>query len=147
MGGAPQAGGASEDRRGATGRDPRDGKGSGGAGLCAERIAASDRLCIFCGADPHAGTERHARVPAGSPGTSRIVDTAKVRKAVQEKGSKVWRAQLEQHLKDARAYEAENKLEKAIIEWKEVAKIQIESPELMAHIHLENHVLFDRAGG
>jgi tetratricopeptide (TPR) repeat protein len=106
---------------------------------CQRVVAVSDRLCIFCGSDPHAGTERHARTPAGSPGTSRIVDTAKVRKAVQDKGSKIWRAQLEQHLKDARAYEASNELEKAINEWKEVAKIQVDSPDLTAHIRqLEN---------
>jgi outer membrane protein assembly factor BamB len=106
---------------------------------CNRVVSVSDRLCIFCGSDPHVGTERHARAPAGSPGTSRIVDTARVRKAVQEKGSKVWRAQLEQHLKDARAYEASDELEKAISEWKEVAKLQVDSPELTAHIRqLEN---------
>ena len=47
---------------------------------CGRVVAVSDRLCIFCGAHPHAGGSSSRR-PGGSPTTSRIINRSGVRKA------------------------------------------------------------------
>lgn len=47
---------------------------------CGRVVAVSDRLCIFCGAHPHAGGSSGRR-PGGSPTTSRIINRSGVRKA------------------------------------------------------------------
>ncbi len=46
---------------------------------CGRVVAVSDRLCIFCGAQPHAGGA--IRRSGGSPTTSRIINRSGVRKA------------------------------------------------------------------
>lgn len=46
---------------------------------CGRVVAVSDRLCIFCGAHPHAGGS--SRRSGGSPTTSRIINRSGVRKA------------------------------------------------------------------
>ncbi len=46
---------------------------------CGRVVAVSDRLCIFCGAHPHAGGA--VRRSGGSPTTSRIINRSGVRKA------------------------------------------------------------------
>ena len=47
---------------------------------CGRVVSVSDRLCIFCGAHPHAGGSSGRR-PGGSPTTSRIINRSGVRKA------------------------------------------------------------------
>ena len=47
---------------------------------CGRVVSVSDRLCIFCGAHPHAGGSAGRR-PGGSPTTSRIINRSGVRKA------------------------------------------------------------------
>ena len=47
---------------------------------CGRVVSVSDRLCIFCGAHPHAGGSPGRR-PGGSPTTSRIINRSGVRKA------------------------------------------------------------------
>ncbi len=118
---------------------------------CGRIVAVSDPLCIFCGADPHAGGGE--RRSGGSPTTSRIirrgegpkspapaiVDAAKKSSRdsgvnAKEKGSAYWRDQLDQNLRIARDHEAAGHLEEALTAWREVAKVQLGNADLISHI-------------
>ena len=96
---------------------------------CNRVVAASDRLCIFCGAEPHGGQRR--RKSGGSPTTSRFVDPSRVRAAASAPS---FRNQLEKLIHTARALEEGGDLGQALERWREVAKIQVDSPELVRHI-------------
>ncbi len=50
---------------------------------CGRVVGVSDRICIFCGADPHNRSQRGQRREAGgSPATSRVISPEHVRSAV-----------------------------------------------------------------
>ncbi|HYE03962.1 MAG TPA: DUF4388 domain-containing protein, partial [Planctomycetota bacterium] len=109
---------------------------------CSRTIAVSDRLCIFCGAEPG---NAQRRLPS-SPATSRIIDTSKVRKDVQATGSASWRSKIEASVKAARAAEAANDIPAALAAWKDAAQLQVDNVELSQHIRRleaaahENHI-------
>ncbi len=99
---------------------------------CSRTVAVSDRLCIFCGVDPHAGVLRQR---AGSPATSRIIDPARVRQALDgRQGTESWRTRMDDSIKTARALEEKGDVIGALKEWRELAKIQIDNADLQAHI-------------
>ncbi|MFM2089665.1 MAG: hypothetical protein RLZZ127_154 [Planctomycetota bacterium] len=118
---------------------------------CGRVVAASDRLCIFCGADPHGGQGRR-RAAAGSPATSRIVNPSRVRQAVAaagaaaaETGAPQFRNQLERLIHTARSLEEGGDLDGALDKWREVAQIQIDSPDLVKHIKELEAAVHDRS--
>jgi tetratricopeptide (TPR) repeat protein len=100
---------------------------------CQRIVAVSDRICIFCGADPHAGGKRQSM---GSPATTRIVGRGKkpVPGESVGQGSRFWKDKLEQGVKVARDLEAAGDLPGALRQWREVAKVNHDNPELLAHI-------------
>nr|MBA3938706.1 DUF4388 domain-containing protein [Planctomycetota bacterium] len=99
---------------------------------CKRAVAVSDRLCIFCGVNPHAGVLLQR---AGSPATSRIIDPARVRQAVDGKqGTAFWRTRMDASVKSARALEEQGDFVGALKEWRELAKLQIDNADLQAHI-------------
>ncbi len=129
---------------------------------CGRVVSVSDRLCIFCGADPHAGSS--GRRAGGSPTTSKIINRNSPRKpasglvnAVQASAEKVrtsgprptvaeadpaptppstdrWRSELDRHLGTARANEEAGNYEAALQSWREVAKLQSDNPQILTHI-------------
>jgi tetratricopeptide (TPR) repeat protein len=115
---------------------------------CGRVVAVSDHLCIFCGADPHAGAGN--RRAGGNATTSRIVRRGDQKRAPSphiaaaaqeasapksnEKGTAYWREQLERNLKAAQAHEEAGHLEEALAAWREVAKVQIDRPDIVVHI-------------
>jgi tetratricopeptide (TPR) repeat protein len=102
---------------------------------CGRTVAVSDKICIFCGANPHAGTERRGRL-AGTPSTARLVNTA-VKKTVEvasEKGSAYWKQRIEDGVAKARELEERGNLAAALAEWRAVATINHDNAELHAHI-------------
>ena len=131
---------------------------------CGRVVAVSDPLCIFCGADPHAGGG-HRRA-GGSPTTSRIIRRGDQRRAPApviaaavaegneagtsspsevlrsgDKGTAYWRDQLDRNLKIARAHEEAGHLEEALTAWREVSKVQLDNADLLVHIReLESRV-------
>jgi hypothetical protein len=117
---------------------------------CGRVVAASDRLCIFCGADPHGGQGR--RRAAGSPATSRIINPSRVRAAVSaasaggdDSGAPQFRNQLERLIHAATALEQGGDLEGALAKWREVAQIQIDSPDLVKHLKELEAAIHDRS--
>lgn len=99
---------------------------------CGRVVGVSDRLCIFCGADPHRGSS--GRRAGGSPATSRIVNPDKVRVGAVAGGAQAVRDQLDSLVASARAKEEAEDWDGALTAWREVAKIQVDNAELTAHI-------------
>lgn len=97
---------------------------------CGRPVGVSDRLCIFCGADPHRGSQN--RRAGGSPATSRIANPDKLkigggsRQAVTD--------QLDALVAVARAKEEAQDWEGALEAWRQVSSIQVDNPDLIAHI-------------
>ena len=98
---------------------------------CHRVVGISDKLCIFCGANPHAGGRRTS---AGSPGTSRIIDPSQVRDRVARPGAAGIKAQMEEQVRAARELEQASDFPAALAQWQEVAKYALDNPELQTHI-------------
>ncbi len=110
---------------------------------CKRTVAVSDRLCIFCGANPHVAG--HKRKLLGSPTTTRIVNKgAKQQAAKDGKGSQFWSNKLETSVKHARTLEESGDYSGALSEWREIAKVNPDNKELQTHIReLEGRVSDD----
>ncbi len=133
---------------------------------CGRVVGVSDRICIFCGADPHNRSQRGQRREAGgSPATSRVISPERVRSAVDSAiaeaaasavasggiiggGSGLqpkvlapgqrFRNELEENIAKSGKAESEGDVQLALDHWKAVVKIQPESPEVQARLrHLE----------
>lgn len=112
---------------------------------CNRTIAVSDRLCIFCGANPHVAGQK--RKLLASPTTTRIVNRgAKQASGKDGKGSQFWANKLESSVKQARTLEESSDYSGALNEWREIAKINPDNKELQTHIReLESRVSDDVA--
>ena len=99
---------------------------------CSRPVGVSDRLCIFCGADPHRGSQN--RRSGGSPATSRIVNPDKVKAGVISGGPQAVADKLDSLVAVARAKEEAQDWEGALAAWREVSAIQVENPDLITHI-------------
>ncbi len=112
---------------------------------CKRTVAVSDRLCIFCGANPH--VVGHKRQLLGSPTTTRIVSKGSKQQAAKDgKGSQFWAKKLESSVKQARALEENGDYTAALTEWREIAKLNSDNKELQTHIReLEGRVNDDLA--
>lgn len=112
---------------------------------CNRTIAVSDRLCIFCGANPHIAGQK--RKLLASPTTTRIVHKgAKQASGKDGKGSQFWANKLETSVKNARALEESSDYSGALSEWREIAKLNPDNKELQTHIReLESRVSDDVA--
>lgn len=130
---------------------------------CGRVVGVSDRLCIFCGVDPHGGGQRR---PGGAPSTSRVIRrgsgmnrvTADViaaevkaradsgsssgpRTAITEGGGAApppadWRERLEALLGEAQALEEAGDLDRALAAWRQVASLQPDNGRLLSHLKL-----------
>ena len=112
---------------------------------CNRTVAVSDKICIFCGANPHAAG---ARKLLSSPATTRIVNKlAKTGKAGEgSRGSSFWQSHLEGNIKKARELEEAGDIAGSLESWREVAKINLDNKELLDHIReLEARVSDDFA--
>ena len=112
---------------------------------CARTVAVSDRLCIFCGANPHiAGGKRKL---LASPTTTRIVNKGSKQAAIKDgKGSQFWANKLESSVKHARTLEEAGDFSGALSEWREIAKVNPDNKDLQGHIReLEGRVNDDFA--
>ncbi len=112
---------------------------------CARTVAVSDRLCIFCGANPHVVGQK--RKLLGSPTTTRIVAKGSKQAAGKDgKGSQFWANKLETAVKHARTLEEAGDFSGALSEWREIAKVNPDNKELLGHIReLEGRVNDDFA--
>ncbi|HEX3135356.1 MAG TPA: DUF4388 domain-containing protein [Planctomycetota bacterium] len=112
---------------------------------CNRTVAVSDRLCIFCGANPHIAG--HKRKLLASPTTTRIVNRgAKQQAAKDGKGSQFWANKLESSVKHACTLEESGDFSGALTEWREIAKVNPDNKELAGHIReLEGRVSDDFA--
>lgn len=113
---------------------------------CTRTVSVADRVCVFCGADPHrqpTDAERERRAPV-SLSTERVADTAKVKGDIKDKGSAFWRAELRRLLDEARAHEAAGRLDEALTAWREVARLQTDNAELTQHIRELESLVHDR---
>ena len=108
---------------------------------CGRPVGVSDRLCIFCGADPHRGSS--SRRAGGSPATSRIVSGGKVRASAMGGGAQAVSDQLDSLVATAKAKEEGQDWEGALEAWRQVSSIQVESPELIAHIRSLETIVHD----
>lgn len=116
---------------------------------CERVVSVSDRICVFCGVDPHVkpkgATTRSRALTVSGPSTDRIVGQAKARdEPGSERGSVYWRGELQRHLAAAREHEAAGRIEAALPAWKEVARLQSDNPELSAHIRELESLTHDR---
>jgi outer membrane protein assembly factor BamB len=98
---------------------------------CQRIVAVSDRLCIFCGADPHPAGPRQA---AGSPGTTRIIDPTRSHKGPADKTTDYWKGHLKGDVQQARAFEHAGDFTQALRAWRDIAKNQTDNPELVQYI-------------
>ena len=115
---------------------------------CARTVAVSDRLCVFCGANPHITAQK--RKLMASPTTTNIVAKgAKGAKGAAQKddqGSQFWANKLDASVKHARAFEEASDYVKALTAWRDIAKLNPDNKELMGHIRdLEGRVNDDLA--
>ncbi len=99
---------------------------------CGRPVGVSDRLCIFCGADPHRGSQN--RRAGGSPATSRIVNPDMMRAGAIAGGKQAVADQLDSLLAMAKAKEEAEDWEGALEAWRQLASTQIDNAELTAHI-------------
>jgi tetratricopeptide (TPR) repeat protein len=99
---------------------------------CGRPVGVSDRLCIFCGADPHRGAL--GRRAGGSPATSRIVNPDKVKAGAISGGRQAVADQLDSLVAAARAKEEAKDWQGALDGWKQVAALQVDNPDILAHI-------------
>ncbi len=99
---------------------------------CGRPVGVSDRLCIFCGADPHRGSQN--RRAGGSPATSRIVNPDKMRAGAAAGGKQAVADQLDSLLATAKAKEEGEDWEGALEAWRQLASLQVDNAELTAHI-------------
>ncbi len=99
---------------------------------CSRTVAVSDRICIFCGSDPHAGTRGTSRI-AASPATSRILGRKTDSDAIRSGGGG-WRDQLADQLAAARAAEQAGRYDEALTRWREVAKYHSDDAEIGQHV-------------
>jgi tetratricopeptide (TPR) repeat protein len=99
---------------------------------CGRPVGVSDRLCIFCGADPHRGL--HNRRAGGSPATSRLVNPEKMRSGSLSGGSQAVSDQLDALVATAKAKEEDSDWEGALEAWRQVAATQVDNVELISHI-------------
>lgn len=99
---------------------------------CGRPVGVSDRLCIFCGADPHRGSQN--RRAGGSPATSRIVNPDKMRAGSISGGKQAVADQLDALLASAKAKEEAEDWEGALEAWRQLASTQVDNAELTAHI-------------
>lgn len=99
---------------------------------CGRPVGVSDRLCIFCGADPHRGSQN--RRAGGSPATSRIVNPDKVRAGSISGGKQAVADQIDSLLASAKAKEEAEDWEGALEAWRQLASTQVDNAELTAHI-------------
>jgi tetratricopeptide (TPR) repeat protein len=112
---------------------------------CQRTVAVSDRLCIFCGANPHVAGQK--RKMLASPTTTRIVNKGAKQAAGKDgKGSEFWANKIESSVKHARTLEEANDFSGALTEWREIAKVNPDNKELQSHIRaLESRVSDDVA--
>lgn len=128
-----------------------------GAGLrltcngCGRTVSVSDRLCIFCGVDPHAGQRRQPKV---SPATAKIgrkttsqqlVEGASSRPPGPDSGVRPGiqglRARLEDLKIGAQQHEQAGRWAEALDAWREIAKYEVDDQELRQRIRdLESRV-------
>lgn len=97
---------------------------------CGRPVGVSDRLCIFCGADPHRGSQN--RRAGGSPATSRIANPDKIKAGAGSRQAVT--DQLDALVAVARAKEETQDWNAALEAWRQVSAIQVDNPELIAHI-------------
>jgi Domain of unknown function (DUF4388)/PQQ-like domain/Tetratricopeptide repeat len=106
---------------------------------CSRAVAVSDRICIFCGANPHGQGQRKL---LASPATTRIVSKA----AKDKKGGNVVQTQLEENIRKARALEQSSDYTGALELWRDISKMNPDNKELLAHIReLESRISDDQA--
>jgi tetratricopeptide (TPR) repeat protein len=99
---------------------------------CRRVVGVSDRLCIFCGADPHNGsTDRQA---LGRPVTSTYIKTDRIAPNLKQKGSEYWRSKLGSLAASARTHEQAGRYDEALVDWRELAQSQHDNSELQQHI-------------
>jgi tetratricopeptide (TPR) repeat protein len=97
---------------------------------CGRAIAVSDRVCIFCGKEPHTPPSTTAPAPAS---TAQFIKTERVKPKTKEE-TEHWRDRLARVLRSAREHEAAGRLEAALEDWRELAKYQQDSSDLQARI-------------
>lgn len=106
---------------------------------CSRPVGVSDRICIFCGADPHRGST--GRRSGGSPATSRLVNPDRIKVGGASGGRQAVIDQLDAASAEARAREEAGDWQGALEAWKLVAGAQTDNPELLARIReLESRV-------
>lgn len=111
--------------------------------VCQKSVSVSDRICIFCGANPHLPPDQQAPIRSG-PSTERVEAQAKVSTEAQQKGSNYWRAELRKLLDEARELEETGKVDAALEKWRELAKLQQNNVDLQKHIRELEGVIHDR---
>lgn len=135
---------------------------------CGRVVGVSDRLCIFCGADPHGGGSRR---PGGAPATSRVIRrgskdriaaaeiAAEVRlRAGQTSGPRLAAgaepahdsaseraAQVERLVGEAQACEEGEDIARALVLWRQVSSLQPDIPSLQSHLKVLEAKLHEQA--
>ena len=112
---------------------------------CGRTVAVSDRLCIFCGANPHVTNQK--RKLMASPTTTSIVNKGTKEAAKKEgKGPQFWANKLESSVKQARELEEASDYAGALTAWREIGTLNPDNKELLGHIReLEGRVNDDFA--
>ncbi len=114
-----------------------------GCMVCGKGVSIADRICIFCGANPHLPADQQGPRRAG-PTTDRIEASAKPGTEAKEKGTEFWRAELHQLLDGARGLEEAGKLAESLEQWRELSRLQQGNNDLLKHIRDLEGVLHDR---
>lgn len=98
---------------------------------CGRVVCVSDKLCIFCGADPHAGTKRE--LPDGKPTTERFLRTDRI---AQDKRTPdgAWKQEVSAAMQRALAAEQADNPAEALAAWREVASYQQDASDLQGRI-------------
>jgi len=97
---------------------------------CNRIVGVSDKLCIFCGADPHAGAPK--REASGRPTTARFIKSERI--SNDKKGVASWREKIANLLQQATDLETAGELEESLKVWREVAGYQHDSTDVQARI-------------
>jgi tetratricopeptide (TPR) repeat protein len=101
---------------------------------CGHVVAVSDRLCIFCGAEPHNGNAAK-REPVGQVQTSTFAKSDRIAKKVEETAPTTEaKTEVSSQVEIARAHERAGRYAEALAQWRDLAAAQPDNNDLQKHI-------------
>lgn len=105
---------------------------------CERAVAISDRICVFCGADPHVDASEGRGLRRAGPST-----TALIRASDREDAASGKHDTIRTRMAEARAHEEAERYAEALAIWQELAAEQQGNARLTKHIRALQQLVHD----